>query len=170
MGYTKLDFVKMAFNALNLADYVYSLSADQLNACAVQLDAMMGQLNIYLRFPYPFASSPSTLDINRDSNIPDWANEAIYTNLAVRLASSYGAVVPIETKTIAKQGWAKIVAQGTNLTPMQYQMSTIAGAGNKPWMYNFSPFLRPPVNLVDGNTDGPVDFGGSNLIFGRQAQ
>lgn len=159
MGYTKRQFVTAALEEIGLASYTFDLQPQQLESAMRRLDAMMAEWNAKgLRLAYPLPGSPQDSDLDEESQVPDSANEAIITNLAVRLAPSYGKQVMAQTLTVAKEGYNTLLARATQPIEMQYPGTTPAGAGNKPWRTYDNPFLRPPVDPVTVGPDGPLEY------------
>jgi hypothetical protein len=90
--------------------------------------------------------------------VPDSANQAIYTNLAIKLAPSYGKQVMPDTKATAKESYNTLLSIAAMPHEQQFPRSMPAGAGNKPWRVYDNPFLRPPVAPVLAGGDGPIEF------------
>jgi len=95
--------------------------------------------------------------LSQETNVPDSANEAIYTNLAIKIAPSFGKAVSIDTKMTAKQSLDTLMSRAA--FPMEQQLpSTLpAGAGNKPWRYD-DPYLADPVDPLLAGQDGEIEF------------
>lgn len=148
----------MAFNELGLASYVYDLSANQLQSSLFSLDSMMSTWNARgIRVGYPLPSSQGSSSLSEDAGTPDSVNEAIYLNLAVRIAPSYGKVVSPETKMAAKEAYSSLLSRTFKVVPMQLPGTMSAGAGNKRWRLNNNPFLNPPIDPVDVGPDGILE-------------
>ena len=159
MGYSKRQFVAAAFEEIGLASYAFDLQPQQFESALRRLDAMMASWNaLGIRLGYPLPSSPQFSDLDAQSEVPDSANEAIITNLAVKLAPSYGKQVMPDTKATAKETYNTLLSRAA--VPMEQQLpSTMpSGAGNKPWRVYDDPFLRPPVDPVLAGQDGPIQF------------
>jgi len=111
-----------------------------------------------IRLGYPIPSSPDDSDLDEQTNVPDSANEAIYTNLGVRLAPSFGKTVSPDAKGIAKTTYDTLMSRAA--MPLEQQMpgTMPSGAGNKPWRTYDDPFLRPPSDPVLAGQDGPIEF------------
>lgn len=158
MGWSKRQFVEQAFNEIGLSGYIFDLSPDQLQTALRQLDAMLGTWNgkgIHLGWPTPV--NPQNSDIDEETNVITWANEAIYLNLAVRLGPAFGKAVPPETKANAKSAYDVVLSIAA--FPRQQQMpgTMPAGAGNKPWRRYDDNFLRQP-------DDGPLVVTGNDQL------
>jgi len=159
MGYSKRQFVAAAFEEIGLASYVFDLQPEQLQSAMRRIDAMMAGWNGKgIRLGYPLPNSPQDSDLDEPTLVPDWANEAIITNGAVRLAPGYGKVVMPETKAVAKDSYNTLLQRATMPPEQQLPATMPAGAGNKPWRVYDNPFIRPPVDPVDAGPDGPLQF------------
>ena len=102
MGYSKRQFVAAAFEEIGLASYAFDLQPQQFESALRRLDAMMASWNaLGIRLGYPLPSSPQFSDLDAQSEVPDSANEAIITNLAVKIAPGYGKQVMPDTKATA---------------------------------------------------------------------
>lgn len=159
MGYSKRQFVASAFEEIGLASYVFDLQPEQLQSALTRLDAMMADWNGKgIRLGYPLPGSPQDSELDEPTLVPDSANQAIFTNLAIRLAPAYGKAVMIETKATAKDSYNTLLQRAT--APIEQQMpSTMpSGAGNKPWRTYDNPFLRPPVDPTLAGPDGPIEY------------
>jgi hypothetical protein len=120
---------------------------------------MMAEWNAKgIRLAYPIPGSPEDSDLDAQSDVPDSANEAIITNLAMRLAPSYGKQVSPLTMTTGKIAYNTLLSRAA--MPMEQQMpgTMPAGAGSKPWRMYDDPFLRPPVEPVLTGRDGPLEY------------
>jgi hypothetical protein len=159
MGYSKRQFVAAAFEEIGLASYVFDLQPEQLQSAMRRIDAMMADWNGKgIRLGYPLPGSPQDSDLDEPTLVPDWANEAIIMNGAVRIAPGYGKVVMPETKAVAKDSYNTLLQRAAMPPEQQLPATMPAGAGNKPWRVYDNPFIRPPVNPVDVGPDGPLQF------------
>lgn len=159
MGWTKRQFVTQAFEEIGLASYVFDLTPEQLDSALRRLDSMIAAWNaLGIRLGYPLPSSPDDSDLDEQTNVPDSSVEAIYTNLAIKLAPSYGKQVMPDTKATAKESYNTLLSIAA--MPMQQQMpgTMPAGAGNKPWRISDTPFLTPPTDPVLAGRDGQIEF------------
>lgn len=157
MGYSKRQFVAAALEEIGLAEYIFDMQPEQLQSALRRLDAMLADWNGKgVRLGYPLPNSPQFSDLDEPTLVPDAANQAIITNLAIRLAPSYGKVVMIETKAVAKESYNTLL-QRAALPPQKQLPGTMpAGAGNKPWRNYDGAFIQPPVDPVDVGQDGPL--------------
>ena len=158
MGYSKRQFVEAAFGEIGLAAYVFDASPQQLEAALKRLDALMADWNGRgIRLSYPLHGDPEFSDIDAESNVPDYANEAIILNLALRLAPSYGKQVMPDTKINAKNAYNTMMAR--TALPMEQQLpeSMPLGAGNKPWRVSYNEYVRPPIDHVLTGGEGKLE-------------
>ena len=159
MGYSKRQFVAAAFEEIGLASYAFDLQPQQFESALRRLDAMMASWNaLGIRLGYPLPSSPQFSDIDAQSEVPDSANEAIITNLAVKIAPGYGKQVMPDTKATAKETYNTLLSRAAAPLEQQLPGTMPSGAGNKPWRVYDDPFLRPPVDPVLAGQDGPSEF------------
>jgi hypothetical protein len=159
MGYSKRQFVAAAFEEIGLASYVFDLQPEQLQSALRRLDAMMADWNGKgIRLGYPIPGSPQDSDLDEPTLVPDSANQAILTNLAIRIAPSYGKMLMPETKAVAKDSYNTLLQRATAPIPQQLPPTMPSGAGNKPWRVYDNPFIRPPVDPVDAGPDGPIQY------------
>ena len=159
MGWTKRQFVTQAFEEIGLASYVFDLTPDQLQSALRRLDTMIAAWNaLGIRIGYPLPSSPNDSDLDEQTNVPDASTEAIYTNLAIKLAPSYGKQVMPDTKATAKESYNTLLSRAA--MPMEQQLpgTMPSGAGNKPWRNAETPFVRRPVPPVLAGGDGEIEF------------
>jgi len=140
---------------IGLASYAFDLMPEQREAALRRLDSMMAEWNGRgLRLGYPVPDNPADSDIDDSSNIPDAAWEAIITNLALRIAPSYGKQVNPETKVTARHSLNTIFARASLPTEMKL-ISMPSGAGNKSIDNPFTP--APSSDLIAGQ-DAVLDF------------
>jgi len=155
MSYTKRQLVEAAMAEIGLASYAFDLMPEQREAALRRLDSMMAEWNGRgLRLGYPIPDNPADSDIDDSSNIPDAAWEAVITNLALRIAPSYGKQVNPETKVTARHSLNTIFARASLPTEMKLP-SMPSGAGNKSIDNPFTP--APSSDLIAGQ-DAVLDF------------
>ena len=157
MSWTKLQFVQQAFRKAGLAAYVFDLTPDQLDSAMHDLDAMMATWNAKgIRLGYPVPTSPENATLGQETNVPDSANEAIYLNLAIRIAPDFGKMIPPEVKVSAKLAYDALLSRAAMPDEMQLP-SMPSGAGNKSWRTD-NPFLTAPVDPLLAGQDSAIDF------------
>lgn len=159
MTWTKRQVVEQAYEALGYAFYDFDLTPEQMQSGLRQLDAMVatwGGQGIHLGFPLPSSQATATLD--ESAGVPDWAVEALYLNLAVRIGPGIGKVPSPELRGSATSARKAMYAR--TVVPVQSRRDRYAaplGAGNKPWRYDRGPFLLPDEETIDAGPDGPID-------------
>lgn len=160
MAWKKRQYIEQAFAEIGLAAYVFDLSPEQLQSSLRQLDAMMSTWDGKgLRLGWPLTLNPEDSDLETEVQIVTWANEAIYLNLALRIAPGFGKTVSQETKTNAKMAYDSILAKSARPPQMQYPGTLPAGAGNKPWRDYDDPFVRQPdEDPLQVGTNGQLKF------------
>jgi hypothetical protein len=157
MSYSKRQFVTAAFEEMGLASYVFDLQPDDLQTAIRRLDSMMAEWNGKgIRLAYPLPGSPQDSDLDEPSQVPDSANEAIITNLAIRLAPGYGKQLLPFTLATAKQGYNTLLSRAAMPEEQQLPGTMPSGAGWKPWRWYGDPFLSDPVNPVKAGGDGNI--------------
>jgi hypothetical protein len=155
MSYTKRQLVEAAMAEIGLASYAFDLLPEQRESALRRLDSLMAEWNARgLRLGYPIPDNPSDSEIDDDSNIPDAAWEAVITNLALRLAPSYGKQVNIETKVTARHSLNTILARAA-VPPEMKLPSMPSGAGNKSIE---EPFTAEPTSDLVAGQDSTLDF------------
>lgn len=158
MSWTKRQFVEQAYEEIGLAGYVFDLSPEQLQAALRRLDAMLATWNGKgIRIGYPIPSSPENSDLDDETSVPDSANEAIYTNLAIRIAPAVGKTVSQDTKAAAKAAYDVLMMRAAIPPEMQLPRTMPSGAGNKPWRYD-DEYIRPPVDPLLAGDDSIIEF------------
>jgi len=160
MSWTKRQFINAALEEIGLASYVFDIQPEELESALRRLDAMMADWNVRgIRIGYPLSSITSS-SVAQETSVPDSANEAIISNLGMRLAPSYGAIVPREVKISAKNGLMTLLTRAGVTQPQEKQLpsSLPVGAGNKPWRYSGDNFMPEPTDNVDAGPDSELDF------------
>ena len=155
MGYSKRQFVTAAFEEIGLASYVFDLQPEQLESALRRLDTMMAEWNAFgIRLGYPLPGSPQYSDLNEPSEVPDSAYEAIITNLATRIAPSYGRAVMPNTQVTAKNAYNTLLSRAAMPPQQQFPNTLPGGAGRKAYD---EPFLFTEDKLLTG-PEGQFDF------------
>ena len=150
MGYTKGELVQSALNEIGIADYDFDVGAEQVESAMRRLDSMIAMWdNKGIKLGYPVSTQANDSSVRQDSNIPDNAVEAVITNLAVRIAPSYGKIVFPDTKMVAKESLDVLYKQFAMADEMQLGSMPI-GAGYKNTDYPFSRAAKD--TLKDGQS------------------
>jgi len=158
MGWTKRQFVIQAFEEVGYASYKFDLQNEQLESALRRMDAMMSTWNgLGIRVGYPIPTSPENSDLDQETNVPDSANEAIYTNLSVRIAPTIGKTVSLETGRVARSAYRVLLARATQPIEKQFPGTMPSGAGNKSRNIDF-PFVNGPTDPLLAGDDSLIDF------------
>jgi len=161
MGWTKRQYIEQAFEEIGLAAYIFDLTPEQLQSALRRLDAMMAGWNANgIRIGWPIPSIADGSDIGVDAKAPDIANEAIYLNLAIRLASSFGKTLSSDTKMYADAAYSNLLNQTSAPTPERQFPDTLSrGAGTKPWRsLDNTQFMKTPSNPLQAGEDSEINF------------
>ena len=157
MSYTKRQIIEAAFEEIGLAAYTFDLTPAQMQSALRRMDSMVATWNSKgIRIAYPLPRNPDESSLDEETSIPDRAVEAIVSNLALRLAPSYGKAVAVEVKTSARQAYEILLARAAMPEEMQFPKTMPAGAGNRPWVAD-DPFMPGPVAPVLVGPDGPLE-------------
>lgn len=156
MSWTKREFIVAAFEDIGISSYQFDLQPEMLDIARRRLDAMMEEWNANgIRLSYPTASTSQSGSLDDDTNVPDMANSAIISNLALRIAPAFGKQISIDIKISAFKSYTAMLAKNVKVPEVQLARTIPAGQGNK-LRRTYSPFLLPPENRVD-DTDGPIN-------------
>lgn len=157
MAYTCRQLVESAFEEIGMAAVGMDLQPEQLQSALRRLDMMMAEWDgAGIRLGYPIPSTALGNDLEASSNIPDVANNAVVTNLAIRLSSLYGKTVSPETKVSAKNGYDVLFARAAKIPKYALSGMMPKGAGNKPWQTD--TFITPEVDPLLVGNDGELNF------------
>lgn len=158
MGWTKREFIDQAFEEIGLSAHVYDITPEQRWSALRRLDSMMASWNANgIRIGWALPSKPDMSDIDNQTNAPDVANEAIYCNLAVRLASAFGKTASPELKQLADASYSNLLNQTIEPPPERQMPNTMPrGAGNKPWRNFNNPFVRSPQESLEAGADNNI--------------
>lgn len=140
MSWTKRQIIDDAFDEIGMSSDNFDLPPENYEKARRKLDTMVAvwsQKNIQIGYPLPGEANSSDLD--QETNVPDYAIEALSLNLAIKLASSYGKAISADTKLAAKNAYNVVFATAVKIPPkMKYACSLPAGAGNK----SCDPFIQ----------------------------
>jgi hypothetical protein len=157
-GCTKRQFVLDALAEIGIASSTFQISAAEMAASLNRLDSLMAEWDargIHLGYPI---SVPEATDPDEATSVPPYANDAIVTNLAIRLASQFGRQPMPATLTAARSSLATVILRMTSTPPTLQMPGTMpVGAGNKPHMGR-GPFMPRPVDPITVADEGPLTF------------
>lgn len=151
MSWTKRQLIEQAFDEIGYADYSFDVQPQQYNTALIKLDAMMDRWLLKgIDLSYPIPTNPQDSDLDTDSSITNDA-EAVYTNLAVRIAPSLGKTVSIELKAAALESYRTLLIAAATPSAMQLPDTTPKGQGSKYWAWDKDPFLVQTVTSLVGS-------------------
>jgi hypothetical protein len=159
MSYTKRQLIEEAFAEIGLADYVFDLQPEQLQRALRRMDTMIKQWeakNIFVGYPIPGSPEDSLLD--EETNLLQSAEEAVITNLAVRIAPAYGKQAMPETKIIAQRAYDSLLNDTVTVIERQLPVNTPMGAGTKPHRSTGGEFSGQPDDPAYLSTDTDLLF------------
>jgi hypothetical protein len=101
----------------------------------MSLDSMMALWSIQgIRpGPYPLPTKPENSNLADDSNLPDWANMAVYMKLGILIASERNKPVTTQLLSNAEVAYGAMLTQLAKDNEMEFPPGTLAGAGNRRW-------------------------------------
>lgn len=159
MSWSKDEIIVEAFNELALQGYIFNVGASEKQTALRRLDSMMATWNGKgIRLGYPVPSNANSSNIDDDSNIPDWAWEASYLNLALRIAAGFGKQVNPATAVAAKQAYDVVMLRMAFPPEQKFPGTLPLGAGNKAWTFNTRPFFPIPTQPLLAGEDEPIEF------------
>jgi hypothetical protein len=162
--YTKRQLVNAAFEEIALASYVFDSTPEEMQAAVRRLDAMMATFGgaLGIRLGYNSTVDPLDADPDQASGLPDWANEAVFLQLAIRLSASYGKALAKSTLSTAKLAYDMVMARlmSSQIPEIQPMGNLPIGAGFKR-RYAPNPFAGPTPDRLTTGPDGLLDFNGT---------
>lgn len=160
MSWTKRQLITQAFEEIGLAAYVFDLTPEQLNSALRRMDAMIAGWNANgVRIGYSLPSSPDDSGLDQESNIPDFAIEAVYLGLACRLAPGFGKTISPQTQKFADMAYSSMLNQTALPTPERQMPITMPrGQGTKPWRNFNNPLVAPPDKPILAGSDNEIQF------------
>jgi hypothetical protein len=160
VGWKKRELIQEAYAEIAMQDSVFNIDPDMLQSALRRLDSMMATWDSKgIRVGYNLSTQANGSNLDDDSGIPDFANEAVLLHLAIRLAPGVGKTLSPSTAAIAKMGYDTLLNYCAQPIPMQYPGGMPRGAGNKPWRWQRNEFMPAPCDpLTAGQDDSPIDF------------
>lgn len=159
MSWTRRQFITTAYEEIGLASYVYDLEPEQLLSAKTRLDSMMATWNGKgIRCGYPLVNNPDLGDLDDDTGVADMDAEAIYSNLAIRLANKHGKKIPRELKVTAKSGYNALLTRKVADTTRKLNPSLVpAGQGHRVRGIGNRTYLNKPSTALDAGGDSELD-------------
>ncbi len=157
MAWTKLDVIQQAYAEIGKAAYEFDLHPEDLQSALRQLDAMLAMWSGTQGIRIGFAGGDGFGELDASTEVPIWAVEALYYNLALRLAPSFGKTPSPITVTNAKMALDALRVRC--VTPATRYLGGYAGAGNSTWGAVPLPAEVPAVATGPDNT---LEFGSAS--------
>lgn len=155
MGWSKRQLVNEAYGELALQGYEFDLSPEEVQTALRRMDTMVATWEAKgVRIGYAFPSSPDDSNPDTDAGIPDSAVEAVYMNLAVRLAASNGKQLQGATSRVAKQAYDTLLWPAAQPQQQKLPSTLPRGAGNRIWRNEQNPFFPTPSDSPLGIEQG----------------
>lgn len=152
--WSKLDVIQQAFSEIGKASFDFDLQPEDLQSALRQLDAMMATWGGTLGIRIGFSGGDGKGAISADTQVPDWAYEALYLNLALRLCPSYGKTPNPLTIVNAKAAMDAVRAR--TVQPPNRRITGYGGAGNSYWG---ATALAEEIEPVATGPDNTLPFG-----------
>lgn len=153
--WTKRELVNQAYGELALQGYEFDITPEEVVLAIKRMDSMVAMWGKYgIRIGYALPTSPGDSDPDQDSGIPDTAAEAVYLNLAIRLAGGQGKTLSPSTMMTARQAYDTLLFDAAQPIEQQFRPNLPRGAGNKPWRVIDNPFLPTVDNAPLGVSSG----------------
>ena len=151
MTWSKRNVIEQAFSEIGKGHYEFDLEPDVLQSALRQLDAMMATWSGTLGAKVNFSGGDGFGEISQKAGVPDWAVEALYLNLAIRLAPSFGKMVSPQTIASARQAYDGLVLRTIKPTPRV--LTGYAGGGSR------RSAIPVPIDDLVTATNNPLEFG-----------
>lgn len=149
---TKRDLIASALGELGLADYIFDATPEELQDALKRLNGLAAQWDgIGIRVGYNFGS-----DIDAEAGIPDTNEECFYTNLAIRMAPTFGKAVSADTKVAAKVALNAMMVSRRSLPECPFPGTMPIGTGNRRGALDQQYFAS--TDAVPGLNDGALEY------------
>lgn len=150
MSWTKRQLIQTAYEEIGIT-YVFDLQPEMMHSGLKRLESIMATWNADgVLIGYPIASNPDNADLDEDSNIPDHANQAVYSALAIALAPSYGKAISPQLAATANKSYKTMIARNTKPLTRE-SVGTVTGAGNESGLTGvFFPATQPTLETSTG--------------------
>lgn len=150
MPWTKKDIIKRAFGAIGKQGYEFDIQPEAYQDALQILDGMMAMWGGALGARIGYSGGIGFGDVNAESEVPPWAFQAIYLNLAILLAPEFGKQVSQEARASAKAAYDALLLRAS--APRKRYIGGYGGAGN-----NGRPMpIQEPT--IDTGADGILEF------------
>lgn len=158
--WTKRQLIESAYEEIGLASYEFDLSPEEWQSALRKMDTMIATWQGKgINTGYAIPGNPDDSDLDNESGLQDLAVEAVYLNLAIRLAPSFGKQITQTTQASAKDAYNTLLNQAAFPPQQQFPNTLPVGAGSKYWRNTQNPFIRGPnESTIRENVNGNLDF------------
>ncbi len=131
MSITALDIIERSLSKIGVKRSGVSLTDDEISDSISELNDMMTELDASgTKLGYTIISSSSD-----EITTPDWTWGAMRSNLAIRLAPEFDAVITQALAVQASDGYNAILKRTVTIDRVQFPDTLPIGAGNEYWNY-----------------------------------
>ncbi|WP_412021536.1 packaged DNA stabilization gp4 family protein [Burkholderia cepacia] len=128
---TKQELVEGAYEEIALAGYVFDLEPEELETGLRRCDRLGAEWDAMgIRIGYNIADSDGS-SLDDESGVPDWAQNAFITNLALSIAPTIGKQVSPQTMMAARRGMRALLIGNYEIPQMQMPRQMPIGTGNR---------------------------------------
>lgn len=152
--WSKSDVIRQAFSEIGKGAYEFDLQPEDMQTGLRKLDAMMATWGGASGIRIGFAGGNGKGDLGVDTSVPDWAYEALYLNLALRLCPDYGKTPSPMTMINAKA--ALDAVRSRTVQPATRRIGGYGGAGNS---YYGAVALPEEIPAIATGPDNTLTFG-----------
>jgi hypothetical protein len=153
---TALQIIEDAFDSLEIKSAEVDLETDEINNGIRRLNRMMtawAQQGINLSYTKIENSSDIV-------TIPDWAEEAVVSHLAIRLAPSFGVTATPSLVAIASESFKYLRENTVDLGEVNFPTTLPVGAGNN-YINDENFFTDSSESTIQTNDDSDLTDGES---------
>lgn len=105
-SYSNKNIIDAALEEIGLDPVDFNVNGAEYQKCLRRLDVMMAEwLHNGYDMGYTFATDSSNPDLDAASDLSNFAHQAVYLNLAVKIAPSFGKQIFTDTKESAQQAY-----------------------------------------------------------------
>lgn len=137
MSVTKKQLIIDAYATIGFSDYFYNEDAEQINFALRILDRMLGNWESEgVNIGYNFDA-----DVQAQSGIPQYAENAVVLNLCVMLANANGKQVPVDTKNDAIHAFSNMKLKFISIPELKRNTLMPRGQGARVYSTDLSNFI-----------------------------
>jgi hypothetical protein len=148
MGYTRRQIINASLEEIGLDPINFDITSSEYQRCLRRLDSLISKWkNKNIDLGYVVSENPSEIDIDAETEIESTAWDAVYLNLAVSIAPSFGKKLFSESLKNAQNAYNILLRKGIASQSVSYPQSLPRGAGSKAFYGNKSNyFVETPQN------------------------